>query len=61
MLPITIRKKIINKDDLLIIQAVANKHWDTRAEPISQDSCVKNGTGCNLMADLKIWLVEKYC
>lgn len=41
MLPITIGKRIIDKEDLLIIQAVVNEHWDKGRTHISRVLCKK--------------------
>ena len=41
MLPITIRKKTINKVDLELIRTTVNKHWDKGRTQISEILCRK--------------------
>ena len=41
MLPITIRKRIINKDDVNLIQATVNEHWEKGRTQISKILCQK--------------------
>jgi len=41
MLPITIRKRTIDKADLELIQATVNEHWDKGRTRISQILCQK--------------------
>ena len=41
MLPITIRKRIINKDDVNFIQASVNEHWEKGRTQISKILCRK--------------------
>ena len=41
MLPITIRKRIINKDDVNLIQATINEHWEKGCTNISKILCQK--------------------
>ena len=41
MLPITIRKRTLTKEDIEAIQATVNKHWDKGRTPISKILCQK--------------------
>jgi len=41
MLPITIRKRNINKDDVKFIQATVNEHWEKGRTQISKILCQK--------------------